>query len=211
MPSQAPKVQFADHDIVYEIPHVNDMYDEEISAVFLTVGELRALREECKTLVRMIDDGLHVFDGKELFDTRGLEAHTQEYTRRASELRDNLYDSIHAAQCFQDAWGEDASDAIAQLSREVSAISTEIARATAKEDARAVRSKKTHRSSQRKPNKSAASSPSKGSKLYMSNAPRTPFIPSSQLGFQISRKDIRQQGIFDEILAQALDVIIDAQ
>jgi len=119
------------------------MDDEVVASIFFTSEEFRAIKKETKTLVRMMEEGLHISNGKASFDTRGLEAHTREYKKRSRELRHTLYDSIHAAQnSQQDCWGddeqEDSSDLIAPLSRHISAISTELALATAKEDARAV-------------------------------------------------------------------------
>jgi hypothetical protein len=143
MPHQQPRIQFADHDTIHEVTHLNDMEDEEVASAFYTKEELRAIKKESKTLVRMMEEGLHISNGKELFDTRGLEAHTKEYKRWSRELRYTLYDSIHAAQSSQhDCWGgeqDDSSDLIAPLSRQISAISTELALATAKEDSCAAR------------------------------------------------------------------------
>ena len=143
MPYQTPRIRFADHDTVYEVTHLNDMDNEEVSSAFFTATELRAIKNETKTLVRLMEEGLHISDDEELFDTRGLEAHTKKYKRWSKELRYTLYDSIHAAQSSQqDCWGdekEDSSDLIAPLSRHISAISTELALATAKKDAHAVR------------------------------------------------------------------------
>jgi hypothetical protein len=150
MPCQTPRIRFADHDTVHEVTHLNDMEDEEVSSAFYTKEELRAIKKESKTLVRMMEEGLHISNGKELFDTRGLEAHTKEYKRWSQELRYTLYDSIHAAQSSQhDCWGgeqEDSSDLIAPLSRNISAISSELALATAKEDSCAARPSRKHRS-----------------------------------------------------------------
>ena len=144
MPHRTPRIRFADHDTVFEITHLNDMDDEVVASVFFTSEELRAIKSETKTLVRMMEEGLHMANGKASFDTRGLEAHTKTYKKRSRELRYTLYDSIHAAQnSQQDCWGdaeqEDSCDLIAPLSRHISAISTELALATAKEDARAAR------------------------------------------------------------------------
>ena len=144
MPRQTLKVQFANQDTVHHIKHLNDMEDDEVFSVFFTVAERKAMRNECMALARMIDEGLHVSGGKEVFDTRGLEAYTRHYTRRSRELRDTIYGSIHAVQDSKDdCWGDgDASEIIAHLSRQVSAISRGIATANAKDDARAIHSKK---------------------------------------------------------------------
>jgi hypothetical protein len=144
MSSHTLKVQFANHDTVHYIKHLNDMEDDEVFSVFFTVAERKAMRDECMTLARIIDEGLHVSGGKEVFDTRGLEAYTRQYARRSRELRDTIYGSIHAVQdAKDDCWGDgDVSEIIANLSRQVSAISRGIAAANAKDDARAIRSKK---------------------------------------------------------------------
>jgi len=119
MTMQVSKVQFSDHDTVHEIQNVKDMEEKDFSAVYFTVDELRSLRDECKTLVRMIDEGLHLSpSGKQLFDTRGLENQTKANKRKTRELRDSLYDSIHATQRGSDGWGDsDTTDALAMMSR----------------------------------------------------------------------------------------------
>jgi hypothetical protein len=169
MRRKALNIQFADHDTVYEIQHVNDMNDEELSAVFWSEAELQELRQDCRALVSMIDEGLHIWNGKELFDIRGLQAHSKTYTRRAHKLRDSLYHLINAVQGSA-LMEDDVSIRIAQLSRRVSAISTEIALATAMEDHRAVRSTDFQRSSE--PRDEASSSMSKETQAIRLDSPQ---------------------------------------
>lgn len=147
---QMMNVHFAEHDTVFEIQHVNDMVDEEFFATFHTEEELGAMREECKRMVKLIDMGRHISNGKAVFDIRGLEAHTKEHLKRSNELRDTLYESIHSVQSFQGSHGDKLCRLLAQLSRRVSAISTEIALTMAKEDERAVRQQKSRRSTSRR-------------------------------------------------------------
>jgi len=142
MSSQAARqVQFTTNDTVHEIRHINDMDDEEFHAVFFSVQERRAMRQDCNDLVRTIDQGLHILDGKEVFDTRGLMSHTKSNLRRSRELRDVLYGSILTVQLSDcHGWGnrEDSCDYIAQLSRDVTASSKGKALATAMQDAQEV-------------------------------------------------------------------------
>jgi len=69
MSSQGRKVHFTKNNTIHEIRHINDMDDEEFHAVFFSVGERRAMRHDCDDLIRTIDEGLHILEGKEVFDT----------------------------------------------------------------------------------------------------------------------------------------------
>jgi len=143
MSNQTRKVHFTKNDTIHEIRHINDMDDEEFHAVFFSVGERRTMRHDFQDLIRTIDEGLHIIEGQEVFETRGLMSHTKDNLRRSRELRDTLYGSILAAQRSDDGWGnlEDSCDSIAKLSRNVTAISKGKALATARQDAQEVLTK----------------------------------------------------------------------
>jgi len=120
------------------------MDDEEFHAVYFSVEERTAMRQDVYDLVRTIDEGLHIRDDEEVFDTRGLMSHTKSNLRRSRELRAALYSSILAAQrSGDDGWGnqEDSCDYIAKLSRNVTAVLKGKALATARQDAQEVLTK----------------------------------------------------------------------
>lgn len=139
-PQHTRSVHFADHDCVVEIPHINDMSDEEIQGQYMSQNELQAIREQCKAYVRLMDEGLHMSKGKPRFCTRGLDQHIKAYTSQAQEVRDCIYDSVFSVQSLQETTPcSDLSDLMAKVSRRFSIISVQQACALAEADARSVR------------------------------------------------------------------------
>lgn len=191
-------VRFAAHDDVFEIPHVNDMSDDEVDAVYMSPKELDAIRSECKILVGMMDEGLHLTpDGKEQFCTRGLEHHTKLHTRRVDEIRDNIYDSVYAMQTFQVTSSQDVTELLASLCQRYSALSTQNALATAKADARSA-SRVQRRKPESKTIKRKQISPVKATKF---SSPRIQFSGAfpSNLAFHSETNPA-------DIISQALDL-----
>lgn len=137
------RVRFAAHDKVFEIRHLKDMSDEEISSVYTSSEELQAIQTECRTLVRMMDEGQHIGkDGKELFCARGIDQHTQFHTSRARDVRSSMYNSIYTAQCFHEQEYEGSvplEKLIGALCQRISSVSVELAHAIGMTDAKAVR------------------------------------------------------------------------
>lgn len=136
---QRRNVHFADHDSVVEIPHINDMTDEEVEGQYMSQNELQAIREQCKVYVRMIDEGLHMRKGKAKFCTRGLDQHIKAYTSQAQEVRDCIYDSVFSVQSLQATADSDLSELIAKVSRRLSIVSVQQAYTIAEFDARSAR------------------------------------------------------------------------
>ena len=149
-PQHRRNVHFADHDSVVEIPHINDMSDEEVEGQYMSQTELQSIREQCKVYVRMIDEGLHMYKGKAKFCTRGLDQHIHAYTSQAQEIRDCIYDSVFSVQELQETADADLSELIAKVSQRLSIVSVQQACAIAEADARSVRVTRVAKSSSRR-------------------------------------------------------------
>ncbi len=127
-------VRFADYDEVVKIPHINDMTQEEIDDSYMSDDELRAIRHECKALVRMIDAG-----DEDLGDVclRGLDQHTPEYSRLRKVTQEQVYDAIFGVQSYQVFKGVSAPELMAELCRKCSSPSVADAKMVGISDAMA--------------------------------------------------------------------------
>lgn len=104
-------VTFSATDELQEIPHINDLSDEEVSSVWMTREELQAIRRQCATIVKFMDMDSAAQHGVCL---RGLEQNTPNYVAIQVEIRRQLYDAVHAIQDFQYSTGMQLPDMLAE-------------------------------------------------------------------------------------------------
>jgi hypothetical protein len=123
-------VTFAPVDEVVEIPHINEMSDAVFKQVYMSREELKDIRKDCKTLVRMMDEGI-----TKGFCQRGLDQHTHAYTEKHQVIRQQIYDAVFAVQVFETKTGKCAQELLANLCQKFSEESTETARIAALSDA----------------------------------------------------------------------------
>jgi hypothetical protein len=123
-------VTFAPVDEVVEIPHINEMSEAVVKQVYMSRKELKDIRKDCKTLVRMMDEG--IIKG---FCQRGLDQHTPAYTEKHQVIRQQIYDAVSAVQMFETKTGKCAQELLSKLCQKLSEKSTETARIAALSDA----------------------------------------------------------------------------
>jgi hypothetical protein len=104
-------IEFSDFDLVFEIPHINDMTPEEIHDQWMTSEDLSNIRRGCIGTVRDINNG----DPPEGTFLRGLDQHTLKYKERKEEIDRRVYDAVFRIQEFQRTSGVDATDVMANL------------------------------------------------------------------------------------------------
>jgi len=104
-------IAFADYDLVYEIPHINDMSPEEIHDQWMTAEDLLNIRKSCIGTVKDMNNG----EPPEGMFLRGLDQHTLKYKERKDEIDRQVYDAVFRIQEFQRMSGVDASDVMANL------------------------------------------------------------------------------------------------
>jgi hypothetical protein len=127
---RSKSVTFAPVDEVVEIPHLNDMSDAVFKQVYMSREELKDIQKDCKTLVRMMDEGI-----TKGFCQRGLDQHTPAYTEKHQLIRQQIYDAVSAVQMFETKTGKCAQELLAKLCQKLSEKSTETARIAALSDA----------------------------------------------------------------------------
>lgn len=102
---------FADFDTVFQIPHINDMSDQEIHDCWMTAGDLREIRQACIGTVRNMNKG----EPPEGIFLRGLDQHSDKYRERKDEINNQIYDAVFRIQEFQRLSGKDASEVMAKM------------------------------------------------------------------------------------------------
>jgi hypothetical protein len=138
-PRKAPldrQVHFAEYDEIVEIPHINDLSDEEVDGVWMTEDELRSIRRRCKDMVKMMEKDEEKAR-KKISCTRGIYEHTKQYIEKRDQIRGKIYEAVIAVQCHHDATGEYDEELLGELSRSYSAVSVLQAQVLALGDAAA--------------------------------------------------------------------------
>jgi hypothetical protein len=118
----ARAVRFDDYDEVFDIPHINDMSQEEKADAYMSPEQLACIRREALSLIRQLDSE-GGGEGAVLADpcTRGLLQHTRAALARTMAGRYQLYDIVYEVQQWQ--WqqarrhGEDDPDLLARTIR----------------------------------------------------------------------------------------------
>lgn len=91
-------VRFSPYDEVIEIPHINDLSDDEINDVWMSRKELTSIRRRAKSLIKLMDLGSVHMNGLHL---RGLDQNTPTYTRKREAVQQLLHDTVHQIQYFR--------------------------------------------------------------------------------------------------------------
>lgn len=116
--------------LVVEIPHINDLSQEEIESVWMNDGDFYDIRKECLGTVGEIGRE-RVPDG---FLLRGLDQHTNRYKETKDFIGRQVYDAVFSVQEFERANGIDCSELMAQVSQKYSEPAVIAAQAAALSD-----------------------------------------------------------------------------
>ncbi|CAJ1932549.1 unnamed protein product [Cylindrotheca closterium] len=132
-PQKAEKksVRFERHDRVHEIPHINDLSDEEIDGVWMHPDDFKTIRRECQAVILIIEHDSDLIEGAEL---RGLEHHMAKQKREAQQIQELLYDTVDRLQKYGDESSTDVSDMLACMCQKISKRPEAFARKIAAED-----------------------------------------------------------------------------
>mmetsp|Transcript_24421 Transcript_24421/g.59809 ORF Transcript_24421/g.59809 Transcript_24421/m.59809 type:complete len:168 (+) Transcript_24421:33-536(+) len=125
------RVTFAPRDEIFEIPHIDDLSDEEVEDVWMSPDDFAEIRRECQTIVMMIEHQSSLLKGIEL---RGLEHHMLSQRRHTEELQDLLYETVDNLMHFNEETSMDVSDMLAEMCQKISSRSEALARKTALQD-----------------------------------------------------------------------------
>eukprot|EP00980_Cylindrotheca_fusiformis_P016004 scaffold4703_cov108-Cylindrotheca_fusiformis.AAC.12 len=131
-PQERRNVTFATFDDVCEIPHIDDLSDEEINDVWMSAEDGAKIRKECQSIVLMMNKNSEKLTGVEI---RGLEQHGVAHTEQRRAIQNLLYDAVDRIQSFQAEKGVDISHLIAEVCQKISAMPILAARRVATQDA----------------------------------------------------------------------------
>ena len=129
-------VQFAAQKEVFDIPHLDDICDEEYDETWYSPDEIDAMVQEAKSLAAKIDQGCLVSG----VCTRGLEQNTKSHRKRLLSIAELKFQAISSLQDFQKLSQLQnneipVDDAIADICRRCSSQVVQDAIEVAKKDA----------------------------------------------------------------------------
>lgn len=130
--AESRRIRFSPNDRVFEIPHLNDLSDDEIDDMWIRREGFENIRRECKALIRIIQRG-HESRLKDI-ELRGLEHHRPREKEEVERLLDMLYDTVDRVMRFSDDTSVDTSGLLAEMCMKISEISVAKARQTALQD-----------------------------------------------------------------------------
>ena len=102
-------LKFSKHDLIYEIPHIDDLSDTEVCDVWHTEDEMLEIKRNAKAMLKLIstkDDGTTIFssnaDEEEKINTiRGLDQHLSSYHQKSEACRSLIYETVAKLQPFK--------------------------------------------------------------------------------------------------------------
>jgi hypothetical protein len=122
-------VSFALYDEVFEIPHINNLSDDEVDNVWMSSDELKAVRRSCINVVERMNAG------EKGLCTRGLEQHNKKGLERTTKNKKTANDAVFGIQKFQQIKGVALPELLAELYIEGTKTSQLLARIAAMHDA----------------------------------------------------------------------------
>jgi hypothetical protein len=129
-------LRFSKFDEVSEIPHIDDLSDEEVQDVWISPEEFRAIRQRARDLVSIIEGPNRVVSTHQgLCTTRGLDHHTPNQIEVREAVKDLIYETVFRIQSFQAAKDVDARGLMAELCQRYSSVSVAAALQLAQRDA----------------------------------------------------------------------------
>ena len=117
---QERNVFFAQQDEIFEIPHLDDLSDEEINDVWMSNEEFAAIRRECKKIIMIIQHDSRLARHIEL---RGLEHHMLHQQKATEALQELLYETVDRLLSFREESSMDVSDMLAEMCQKISSRS----------------------------------------------------------------------------------------
>ena len=136
---QRPKhsVSFEKYDLVYDIPHIDDMDDKEVDSIWYTPDELKQITKNAKNIIREVNAGVRDVCGND-DDVLGLEKHTSYATKLRKDQLNDIYDTVLGIQSFQNRRGLSLPNTVADICRKQTQSSRQEAYEKAIRDALAI-------------------------------------------------------------------------
>jgi len=126
------RVRFSQNDEVFEIPHINDLSDEEVDDVWLSPDDFQSIRRECRKIIIAVQRGWT--KALEDIELRGLEHHMLGQREQIETIQGILYGTVEKLQNFNYETQVDVSDTMKDMLQKISSRSRKEARQMALRD-----------------------------------------------------------------------------
>jgi hypothetical protein len=138
-------LRFDMYDEVFEIPHIDDLSDDEVNATWYSKKEFQAIRRSCLRTVELMEQSGDEYDfrlskASSKHCTRGLEKHTDLQRDIRKRQQEVCFEAVMAIQDLSDSRGIALNDIMAELYAQSCSNSVREAILVALQDAREVRS-----------------------------------------------------------------------
>ncbi|CAJ1949161.1 unnamed protein product [Cylindrotheca closterium] len=121
------RVQFSGEHKIHEIPHIDDLSDEEIEQVWMSPDDFKDIRRECQKIIMIIEHDSSLLEGMGI-ELRGLEHHMVKQRKHIEGIQELLYDTVDRLMCFHDETSMDVGDMLAEMCQKISSRSEALAR-----------------------------------------------------------------------------------
>lgn len=132
------RIQFLEDDDIFEIPHIDDLSDEEVEDVWMSPEDFKVIRRDCQKIIMILEHDSNLIEGMGI-ELRGLEHHMLSQRKHIDGIQELLYDTVDRLMRFQDETSMDIEDMLADMCRKISSKSEAMARHTALKDEKAAR------------------------------------------------------------------------
>jgi hypothetical protein len=102
------------YDEVFEVPHIDDISDDEVDATWYSKKEFQTIRKSCLRTVELMEQNLSIKESSK-HCTRGLEKHTvlrRELRKRQQEL---CFETVMNIQDLSESRGVALNDIMAEF------------------------------------------------------------------------------------------------
>jgi hypothetical protein len=118
---QQNRVRFSPYDEILEIPHVNDLSQEEVDDVWMSRDGLQLIQTHCRSKVKMMEEMPNELDA--IWCVRGLEQHTSRHSQNRTRTKLQIYNAVFELHKFQATQGLMVEELTAELCQKYSANS----------------------------------------------------------------------------------------
>jgi hypothetical protein len=138
-------LRFDMYDEVFEIPHIDDLSDDEVDATWYSKKECQAIRRSCLRTVELMEqsndeDDFRLSKRSSKHCTRGLEKQTDLQRESRKRQQEASFEAVMTIQDLSDSRGIALNDVMAELYAHSCSNSVRGAILVALQDAREVRS-----------------------------------------------------------------------
>jgi hypothetical protein len=127
------------YDEVIEIPHIDDISDDEVDATWYSKKEFQTIRKSCLRTVELMERKLSIKESSKHYCTRGLEKHTDLGRQIRKRHQEVCFETVMNIQDLSESRGVALNDIMAEFYAKTCSESVQEALRWASQDEREVR------------------------------------------------------------------------